>query len=172
MTALRGWDRAAGRVPGPRLRPIPAGHPRPAFHPRMVGAATAASCLVHLWLAAGNHHGPWLNLLMLAMVGVCLPCAVHIWREGRVGSLRQVMACGLAMTVLHASLLLGGGSGYGAGSGSGAAGHSHAALPAAAAAGSAAGSAAGGLLAVIALEITTALLAATLLARLRRVSGG
>ena len=172
MTALRGWDRAAGPVPGPRLRPIPAGHPRPAFHPRMVAAATAASCLVHLWLAAGNHHGPWLNLLMLAMVGVCLPCAVHIWREGRVDSLRQVMACGLAMTVLHAALLLGGGSGYGAGSGSGAAAHSHAALPAAAAAGSAAGSAAGGLLAVIALEITTALLAATLLARLRRVSGG
>ena len=107
MTALRGWDRAAGPIPGPRLRP--SGRPRPAFHPRMVAAATAASCLVHLWLVAGNHHGPWLNLLMLAMVGVCLPCAVHIWRDGRVGSLRQVMACGLAMTVLHAALLLGGG---------------------------------------------------------------
>nr|WP_307052071.1 hypothetical protein [Arthrobacter oryzae] len=130
----------------------------------MVAAATAASCLVHLWLVAGNHHGSWLNLLMLAMVGVCLPCAVHIWRDGRVGSLRQVMAGGLGMTVLHAVLLLGS-----AGSGSGASGHSHgaAALPAAVA-GSAANSAAGGLLAVIALEITTALLAATLLARLRR----
>ena len=164
MTALRGGERAAGPVLGPRLRPIPAGHPRPAFHPRMVAAATAASCLVHLWLAAGNHHGPWLNLLMLAMVGVCLPCAVHIWREGRVGSLRQVMACGLAMTVLHSALLLGGAAGNGA------AGHSHgaAALPSEWAAGSAAGSAAGGVLAVVALEITTALLAATLLARLRR----
>ncbi|WP_308471413.1 hypothetical protein [Arthrobacter sp. Y81] len=131
----------------------------------MVAAATAASCLVHLWLVAGNHHGPWLNVLMLAMVGVGMPCAVHIWRDGRVGSLRQVMACGLAMTVLHAALLM-----AGAGSGYGASVHSHgaAALPAAAAAGSAAGSAAGGLLAVIALEITTALLAATLLARLRR----
>ena len=143
----------------------------PLFHPRLVAAATAASCLVHLWLVAGNHHGPWLNLLMLAMVGVCLPCAVHIWRDGRAGSLRQVMACGLAMTVLHAALLLGGSGSGAAGTG---AGHSHgpAALPVAGAAGWAAGSDAGGLLAVIALEITTALLAATLLARLRRTRAG
>jgi hypothetical protein len=123
---------------------------------------------VHLWLVAGSHHGLWLNLLMLAMVGVCLPCAVHIWRDGRAGSLRQVMACGLAMTVLHAALLLGGAAGSTAASH----GHGTAALPAAGAAGSAAGSAAGGLLAVVALEITTALLAATLLARLRRPSPG
>jgi hypothetical protein len=130
-------------------------------HSRVVAAATAASCLGHLCLVAGSHHGLWLNLLMLAMVGVCLPCAVHIWRDGRAGSLQQVMACGLAMAVLHAALLLGGAS-----AGSGAGGHSHgaAALPAA----GAAGSAAEGLLAIVALEITTALLAATLLARLRR----
>ncbi|MDR6507948.1 hypothetical protein [Arthrobacter oryzae] len=165
MTVLRGWGRTA--VPNPGLRP--------ALHPRIVAAATAGSCVVHLWLVAGSHHGLWLNLLMLAMVGVCLPCAVHIWRDGRPGALRQVMACGLAMTVLHAALLMGGaGSGHGAGPAGGAgwaSGHSHgaAALPAAAAAGSAAGSGAEILLAVIAVEITTALLAATLLARLRRL---
>jgi hypothetical protein len=126
--------------------------------------------VVHLWLVADSHHGLWLNLLMLAMVGVCLPCAVHIWRDGRVGSLRQVMACGLAMTVLHGALLLGG-AGSGAGHGHGASGHSHgaAALPAAGAAGTAVGSGAEVLLTVVALEITTALLAATLLARLRRL---
>jgi len=134
-----------------------------ALHPRIVAAATAASCLVHLWLVAGSHHGLWLNLLMLAMVGVCLPCAVHIWRDGTPGSLRQVMACGLAMAVLHAALLLGG-----AAAGSRAAGHSHAAaaLPAA----GAAATGAEGLLAIVALEITTSMLAATLLARLRRPS--
>jgi len=131
----------------------------PDLHPRIVAAATVASCLVHLGLVAGNHHGVWLDLLMLAMVGVCLPCAVHIWREGRMGSLRQVMGCALAMTVLHAILLLGGASGAAA------SGHSHGAsgMPAAETA-----AAAGGLLGVIALEITTALLAATLMARLRR----
>lgn len=151
MTALPGWDGAAGPIL--RLRCV--------VHSRVVAAVTASSCLVHLWLVAGNHHGLWLNLLMLAMVGVCLPCAVHIWREGRTGPLRQVMGCALAMAVLHAVLLLGG-----AGSGSGASAHSHgvAALPGS----EAAGSAAGGLLAVVALEITTALLAATLLSRLRR----
>jgi hypothetical protein len=129
---------------------------------RAVAAATVASCLVHLWLVAGNHHGMWLNLLMLAMVGVCLPCAVHIWREGWPGSLRQVMACALALAAVHAFLLLG------VVPAAGPAGHSHgvSGLPAA----DAAVSAAGGMLPIIAMEITTALLAATLVARLRRTA--
>lgn len=131
------------------------------FHSRICAAATAASCLVHVWLVAGNQHETWLNLLMLAMVAVCLPCAVHIWRQGRVSALRQVMASGLAMTAVHAGLLLG------VGSGAGASAHVHhaAATVANEAAGAASGAVA--LLAVIALEMATALLAATLLARLR-----
>jgi hypothetical protein len=130
------------------------------LHPRICAAVTAASCLTHLGLAAGNQHGTWLNLLMLAMVAVCLPCAVHIWRHGRATALRQVMAAALAMTGVHAVLLLG--------AGAGGSGHAHSgAGNAAAAAAGAAPVGSGALLAVIALEITTALLAATLLARLR-----
>ena len=87
------------------------------FHSRICAAVTAASCLAHLWLAAGNQHGTWLNVLMLAMVAVCLPCAVHIWRHGRHRALRQVMAAALAMTAVHAVLLLG--------TGAGGTGHSH-----------------------------------------------
>ncbi|MFF1386246.1 hypothetical protein ACFVWT_22075 [Arthrobacter sp. NPDC058288] len=153
MTALLEWRRAAGSMLSPR----------PVLHMRAVAVATIASCVVHLWLVAGNHHGIWLNLLMLAMAGVCLPCAVHIWRDGRAGSLRQVMACGLAMAALHAALLLG------AGPGAGAAVHSHgvSGMPAA----EAGVSAAAGMLAIIAMEIITALLAATLLARLRGARG-
>lgn len=128
------------------------------FHSRICAAVTAASCLAHLWLAAGNQHGTWLNVLMLAMVAVCLPCAVHIWRHGRHRALRQVMAAALAMTAVHAVLLLG--------TGAGGTGHSHHVSTAAAGA-DAAPSGSGALLAVIALEMTTALLAATLLARLR-----
>ena len=130
------------------------------LHSRTVSAVTAASCAVHLWLVAGNHHGPWLNAMMLAMAGVCLPCAVHLWRGGRESALRQVMGCALAMTALHAGLLLG----APALSGSGSLGHSHSG---AAAASGAAGTE--GLLAIVVLEITTAFLAATLLARLRFV---
>jgi Kef-type K+ transport system membrane component KefB len=122
---------------------------------------TAASCLVHVWLVAGNHHGLWLNLVMLAMVAVCLPCTVHIWRHGQVRALRRVTASALAMTGVHALLLLG----AGAGAGAAASGHiHHAAAPASA---SAAPSGAVALLAIIAVEVTTAMLAATLLARLR-----
>ena len=97
------------------------------------------------------------------MVAVCLPCALHIWRQGRVSALRRVMASAVAMTGVHAVLLLG------VGSGAVSAGHAH--YGAAATAG-AAPSGAGALLAVIALEMTTSLLAATLLARLRVQSSG
>lgn len=127
------------------------------FHSRICAAVTAASCLAHLWLVAGNQHGTWLNLLMLAMVAVCLPCAVHIWRHGRISVLRRVMASALAMTGVHAVLLLGAGAG----------GTGHAHPGAAAAAAGAAPSGSGAMLSVIALEMTTALLAATLMARLR-----
>lgn len=139
------------------------------LHSRTVSAVTAASCVVHLWLVAGNHHGPWLNVMMLAMVGVCLPCAVHLWRGGRESALRQVMGCALAMIALHAVLLLG----APALSGSGALGHLHAGAAAAPGAGlvgaGSLGQGAEGLLAIVVLEITTAFLAATLLARLRSV---
>ena len=130
-------------------------------HPRICAAVTAVSCLAHLWLVAGNQHGTWLNLLMLGMVAVCLPCVLHIWRRGRVGALRQVMASALAMTGVHAVLLLGVGSGGPA--------HIHQAAAAAAApaATGAAVTGTGALLGVITLEMTTALLAATLLARIR-----
>ena len=141
MSVAAGWGRRAGLV----------------FHSRICAAVTAASCLAHLWLAAGSQHGTWLNVLMLAMVAVCLPCTVHIWRHGRLRALRQVMAAALAMTGVHAVLLLG--------TGAGGAGHNHHGTAAAAAGAAPPGS--GALLAVIALEMTTALIAATLLARLR-----
>ena len=144
MSVAAGWGRRAG-VAGL------------VFHSRICAAVTAASCLAHLWLAAGSQHGTWLNVLMLAMVAVCLPCTVHIWRHGRPRALRQVMAAALAMTGVHAVLLLG--------TGAGGAGHSHHGTAAAAAGAAPSGS--GALLAVIALEMTTALIAATLLARLR-----
>ncbi|MDQ0863069.1 hypothetical protein [Arthrobacter globiformis] len=144
-----------------------------ALHSRAVSVVTAASCVVHLWLVAENQHGPWLGVVMLAMVGVCLPCAVHLWRGGREKTLRQVMGCALAMAALHAVLLLG----APALSGSGGLGHSHAgaAAPGAGFFGTGSlgsgflGPGADGLLAVVVLEITTAFLAATLLARLRSV---
>ncbi|HJW00632.1 MAG TPA: hypothetical protein VJ617_16185 [Arthrobacter sp.] len=129
----------------------------PVLHPRLCAVVVAASSAVHVWLAVQNQHGAWLSALMLALAGVCLPCALHIWRHSRVAAIRRVMACAVSMAALHGLLLLvGGGSG----------GHAHTGVPPSNVADA---SGAGGLLPVIALEITTALLAATLVARLRSV---
>lgn len=133
----------------------------PVLHPRICAALTAVSCLVHLWLAATGHHQAWLGILMIGLAAVCVPCTVHIWRHSRVGALHQVTISALAMVGLHAVLLLG----------TGGSGHAHGGGPASNAvvsSGTVVSSGAAGLLLVIGLEITTALLAATLVARLRR----
>ena len=133
----------------------------PVLHPRLCAAVVACSSAVHVWLAVQNQHGALLSVLMLALAAVCLPCAVHIWRHNRVAALRRVMACAVSMAAVHGVLLLGAGSG----------GHAHAGVPPSNVAGPNIADAAGpgGILLVIALEIATALLAATLVARLRSV---
>ena len=128
------------------------------LHRRMCATATAGSCLVHLWLAASGHHGPWLGVLMVALAAVCVPCAFHIWRHSRVGAPQQVAAAAVAMAALHAVLLLGAGG----------AGHAHGGGPVSRLPDT---TGAAQLLLVIGLELTTALLAATLVARLRRQPG-
>lgn len=127
----------------------------PVLHPRICAALTAISCAVHLWLAASGHHDAWIGVLMIALAAVCVPCTVHIWRHSRVGALHQVTVSALAMVALHAVLLLGAGG----------AGHVHGGRPPSGVADTAG---AAQLLLVIGLEIATALLAATLVARLRR----
>ncbi|QCB97827.1 hypothetical protein E5206_13630 [Arthrobacter sp. PAMC25564] len=139
MASIPAWGRATG----------------PMLHSRVCAVVTAGSCLAHLWFALGNQHGPWLSLLMLAMVAVCVPCSLHIWRHRRVSALRKVMVSASVMAALHAFLLLTAGP----------SGHSHT-TTAAAAAGTAT-AAAGASLAIIAVEITTAMFAATVVARLR-----
>ena len=128
------------------------------FHSRLCALVTAASCLVHVWVAATGGHGVWLGLLMVALAAVCVPCTVHIWRHGKVGALHRVAAAAVAMAGLHAVLLLGAGGG----------GHAHGDGPPSFAA-EVTGSSQ--LLLVIGLELATALLAATLVARLRRQAG-
>ena len=127
----------------------------PVLHPRICAVLTAVSCLVHLWVAAWGHHGAWLGVLMIAVAAICVPCTFHIWRHSRVGALHQVTVSAVAMIALHSVLLLGAGG----------AGHAHGGGPASSVADT---TGAAGLLLVIGLEITTALLAATLVARLRR----
>lgn len=150
---------ATSLVPATAERTTAAGRLRangPVLHPRAVAVATAGSCVAHVGLAASGHHGAWLSVLVLALAAVCVPCTVHIWRHSRVAALHQVTAAAVAMAALHAVLLLAAGG----------AGHAHGGQPSSSAVG---GSGSTDLLLVVALELGTALLAATLVARLRRL---
>ncbi|VXC27643.1 conserved membrane hypothetical protein [Arthrobacter sp. 9AX] len=129
----------------------------PVLHSRACAVVTAVSCVAHLWWAAAGHHGVWLGIVMVALAAVCVPCTVHIWRHSRVRALHQVTLSALLTVVLHAALLLGAGG----------AGHAHGGRPASYFA-QTSGSAQ--LLLIIGLELVTALLAASLVARLRKRS--
>lgn len=113
--------------------------------------AVFLSSAAHLWMAIGEHHPVWMKVFMLAMVGVCLPCAVHIWRHSSVKALQKVAACAVGMASLHLLLILAAPS----------AGHMHAVAM------SHGGTSAGLTLTIIAIEMGLALTAATLVARLR-----
>jgi len=150
---------ATSLVPAPAGSTTAAGRVRangPVLHPRLVAVVTTVSCAVHLWVAVSGHHGVWLGVLMVALAAVCLPCTGHIWRHCRLGALHQVTVAAVAMAALHAVLLLGGG-----------AGHVHGGAPPSSAVAVSGGTQ---LLLVIALELATALSAATLVARLRHLS--
>ena len=145
---------------GTATRTTPGGRVRahgPVLHRRLCAVVTAVSCAAHLWLAVPGHHGPWLGFLMLALAAACLPCTVHIWRHSRVGPLHQVAASAVAMVAVHAALLLG----------TAGAVHAHGGGPASSAVSLPAAEASLQLLLVIALELTTALLATPLGARRR-----
>lgn len=92
---------------------------------------------------------------MLALAAVCLPCTVHLWRHAGVAALHRVSGAALVMVALHAAMLFKAGG----------AGHAHGGAPPSYAAGQ---SEHAWLLLVMAAELATALLAATLVARLRR----
>lgn len=147
-------------VPQRRESTTAAGRARangPVLHPRFVAVVTAVSCVAHVCLAVSGHHGAWPSGLIVTVAAGCVPCTVHIWRHSRVAALHQVAVAAVAMAALHAVLLFGA-------KGSG---HAHGGTPSSSAAADPTGSAQ--LLLVIGLELATALLAATLVARLRRL---
>lgn len=125
------------------------------LHSRLCAVVTAASSVLHVFMISSLHPW-WLNLMIIVMVGVCLPCAVHIWRRPKVPALQQITIGALIMAVLHAGLMLfeaPGGHDHGT---------QHSAMVNAAEVGNTS------TLGVIAVELLTALLASALLARIRR----
>lgn len=123
------------------------------IHPRVCVGAVLLSSAVHLWGAVSRHHPWWMSLFMIAMVAVCLPCALHIWQASSVKALHNVAACAVGMAGLHLLLILAAPS----------TGHAHGAESRSFHGGASATQT----LMIIALEISLALIATTLVARLR-----
>ena len=149
-------SRRTPRLPVATATASPGAIRGPFLHPRICAWAVLFSSAVHLWMATGEHHPVWMRVLMLVMVGACLPCAVHIWKHSSVKALQQVAACAVAMAALHLLLVLAAPS----------SGHVHGEVS------SHGASAAGSTLLIIAVEMGLALTAATLVARLRAREGG
>lgn len=148
---------ATSLAPVPAQRTTTEGRVRangPVLHARLVAVVTAVSCAAHLWLAASGGHGVWVSIVMLVLAAVCVPCAVHIWRHCTADALHKVSGTALVMVAVHTALLLGAGG----------AGHAHAGT---ASTYNGDNSANAQLLLVIAVEMATAMLTATLVARLR-----
>jgi len=125
------------------------------LHGRLCAVVTAASCVLHIFLISSLHPW-WLNLMIIFMVGVCLPCAVHIWRRPKVRALQQISIGALMMAALHAGLMV-----FQAPQG-----HVHGSPQTAMLQATEVGNAS--TVGVIGVELLTALLASALLARLRR----
>ncbi|MFC4371983.1 hypothetical protein [Citricoccus nitrophenolicus] len=125
------------------------------LHGRLCAGATAGSCVLHIFLV-NSLHPWWLNLMIIVMVGVCVPCAAHIWHRPKVRALRQISIAALMMAALHAGLMLF----------QTPQGHVHGTQHSVMLQVTDAGNAS--TVAVIVVELLTALLASTLLARLRR----
>jgi hypothetical protein len=118
---------------------------------RWAAAAAAAAGAAHLAMVPG---GGWMAALGAAMAAACLPCAWHLWRRPSLGAARTVIGMSLAMVLVHGALLLSGGPGGG---------HAHAHHPSA----GTVDAHAGAMLAIIAVELGTALLAAAWVRRQR-----
>lgn len=129
-------------------------------HARACAAVGALGALAHLWLAPA--HGWVLGTAMVAMAAFCLPCAAGLWRRTGMRAARTMMSAALAMAVLHAVLLIGGGP----------SGHSGHSLPQPATTGGAVSALARGhgpegMLLLTVVELAAAFAAATLVRRLR-----
>lgn len=118
---------------------------------RWAAAAAAMGGAAHLAMVPG---GGWMAALGAAMALACLPCAWHLWRRPSLRAARTVIGMSLAMVLVHGALVLSGGHGGG---------HAHAHQPSS---GAADGHAAT-MLAIIAVELGTALLAAAWVRRQR-----
>ncbi|EMY33865.1 hypothetical protein D477_012655 [Arthrobacter crystallopoietes BAB-32] len=121
--------------------------------------AALASATAHTWMA-WLHWGSWWEAGLMAVMAVsCLPCALPLWRSGCTGAARMLMGMALAMAGFHLLLVL-----QPVASGT----HSHHA-PAVQTAPPGPPDMAGAMLAIIALELASAMMAATWI---RRSAGG
>ncbi|GHG44809.1 hypothetical protein GCM10012320_10160 [Sinomonas cellulolyticus] len=144
---------------------IPAHVPGSKGTGRWAAAAATAGGAAHLAMVPG---GGWMAVLALAMAAACAPCAWHLWRRPSTRAARALIAMSLAMVAVHSALVLGA---FGGNTGAGSHAHGmHGSARAGAVEAMVWGH--GTMLAVIAVELVTALSAAAWVGRQRKVRAG
>ncbi len=128
------------------------------WHSRSCVAALSMGIIAHAWMLTTGSHGVWMTVAALAMLAVCVPCVPGMWKRPTVRSAKKLMVMAMAMALFHAILIVM------PSRSAGTAGHMHSsAVP-----GQQMDSATTSMLIIIAIEVFTAFLIATVLNAHRR----
>lgn len=125
------------------------------WHSRSCLAALSMGIAAHTWMLVTGTHGVWMTIAAPAMLAVCVPCVPGMWKGPTMQSAKRLMVMAMGMALFHAVMLI---------LPSQSAGHAHGA----ASAGHQVDMATASMLLIIAVELLTAFLLATVLSAHRR----
>lgn len=130
------------------------------WHSRSCAAALSMGIIAHVWMLTTGSHGVWMTVAALVMLAVCVPCVPGMWMRPTARSAKKLMVMAMAVALFHTILILM--PSWSAGP----AGHIHGS----AGPGQPVDASTTSMLVIIAIEIATAFLIATVLYAHRRTT--
>lgn len=76
------------------------------WHSRSCAAALSAGIIAHIWMLMIGSHGVWMTIAALVTLAVCIPCVPGMWKRPTIQSATKLMTMAMAMALFHAVLLI------------------------------------------------------------------
>lgn len=76
------------------------------WHSRSCVAALSMGIIAHAWMLTTGSHGVWMTVAALAMLIVCVPCVPGMWMRPTARSAKKLMVMAMAMALFHAILIV------------------------------------------------------------------